>query len=156
MIVFFLQPQIFFLILRKLCACVSSSSRRREEEEDDDDFFFLPSPKRKKFFQLEEKNELVVVHGAHAGHFVVVVHVWSVVVVVGVVSVDECFRGEDEAGYGGRVLESGDGNLGRVDDAGEDEIFVDARGRVEAVAEGFAGALGEDDLAVEPRKKLFS
>jgi hypothetical protein len=55
------------------------------------------------------------------------------------------FGGQQEASDGGGVLEGGAGDLGGVDDAGGDEVFVGVGGGVVAVAEGFAFADATDD-----------
>src|SRR3954453_23481611 len=84
------------------------------------------------------------VHAAHAA--VAAGHGRSVLLrLVG----DDGLGGEEERRDGGGVLQRRAGDLGRVDDAGLDQVLVLARGRVEALARAQVADLLRDDATLE-------
>src|ERR1700754_4160180 len=62
---------------------------------------------------------------------------------------DDRLGGQEQRGDRGRVLQGRAGDLGRVDDAGLEQVLVLARGRVEALARTQVADLLRDDAALE-------
>ena len=62
---------------------------------------------------------------------------------------DEAFRGEEQAGDRGGVLESAAGHLGRVNNAGLEEVYISGGGDVAAVVTFAFPHFGNDQSALE-------